>query len=173
MKGRPFKSNTRQNIEKILATMGMGYGYLVYKIYRKAYEKTSLRNIYYHLHTGVKLGEFIEIGSEEGKGDYTWGGKTERKIYTRGPNASQEKDPKAEEVMKELSIAYKNPEKKIPWSDIAKRSWSLFSNDLKKAKSQQDKRRLMEEYGRIRAWLGKHDNPKEREKIEKKLNSLI
>lgn len=173
MRGRPFKSQVRLNIEEILATIGMGYGYQIHKIYKKTYDKTTLRNIYYHLHAGIRLREFVETGSEEGKGDYTWGVKVERKLYSLGPNANKERNPKVEEAMQELSMKYNDPGKKLEWPDIARKAWKSFSKDIEKAKSQADKKRLMEEYGRIRAWLGKHDEKKEREKIEEKLNSIM
>jgi len=172
VRGRPFKSDVRKKIEGILATVGTGHGYQIYKIYRQAYGKATLRNIYYHLQTGVRLREFIEAGSEETDGSYTWGPKAEIKLYALGPNASQGADAKVQEAMKALSIRQKSPEKSIAWQELAKETWELFLKDMEKAKTQTDLKKLMEEYGRIRAWLGKHDDPAEREKVEKKLSTI-
>jgi len=172
MRGRPFKSDVRKNIESILATIGMGHGYQIFKVYKQAYGKATLRNIYYHLQTGVRLREFIEAGSEETDGRYTWGPKAEIKLYALGPNASQTADPKVQDAMKALSIRQKNPDKSIAWNELAKETWELFLKDMEKAKTQTDMKKQMEEYGRIRAWLGKHDDPAEREKVEKKLSTF-
>ena len=53
-KGRPVKSEIRQNIVEILYFMKQGYGYEIYKAYVKIFPKVTMRSIYYHLKKGNK-----------------------------------------------------------------------------------------------------------------------
>ena len=57
-KGRPVKSEIRQNIVEILYFMKQGYGYEIYKVYIAIFPKVTMRSIYYHLKKGTSLGEF-------------------------------------------------------------------------------------------------------------------
>ena len=57
-KGRPVKSEIRQNIVEILYFMKQGYGYEIYKAYIAIFPKVTMRSIYYHLKKGTSLGEF-------------------------------------------------------------------------------------------------------------------
>ena len=57
-RGRPVKSNIRQNIAELLNVIKEGYGYEVAKKYLEIFSAVSQRVIYYHLKKGVTLGEF-------------------------------------------------------------------------------------------------------------------
>lgn len=87
-RGRPVGSDIRQRMVDILAVLGSGYGYEIHKIYCQLFPPCTREVVYYHLRTGVKLGQFVieRIAAEQG--DYSWG-KTVEKIYYRlGASAS-------------------------------------------------------------------------------------
>ena len=86
-KGRPVKSEIRQNVIEILHFISKGYGYEIYKVYVSIFPKVTLRSIYYHLKKGLDLGEFVINKVEKEKGDYSWGGEAEKIYYALGPNA--------------------------------------------------------------------------------------
>lgn len=89
LRGRPVKSIIRQNIVELLAAMGQGYGYELYKNYVKVYNtKATIRSIYYHLDKGVETGEFVLHNIETGRGNYSWGSEVKRVIFKLGPNAT-------------------------------------------------------------------------------------
>lgn len=86
-RGRPVKSEIRQNIVEILFFMKQGYGYEIYKAYIAIFPKVTMRSIYYHLKKGVDLGEFKVDKVEKEKGDYSWGGEAEKIYYALGDKA--------------------------------------------------------------------------------------
>lgn len=86
-KGRPVKSEIRQNMVEILFYVKEGYGYEIYKAYVSIFPKVTMRSIYYHLKKGVEIGEFVVNKVEKEKGDYSWGGEAEKIYYALGPNA--------------------------------------------------------------------------------------
>ena len=86
-KGRPVKSEIRQNIIEILYHIKKAYGYEIYKAYVRIFPKVTLRSIYYHLKKGVALGELQILNIEKEKGDYSWGAEAEKIYYGLGPNA--------------------------------------------------------------------------------------
>ncbi|MBW2984153.1 hypothetical protein KY361_03505 [Candidatus Woesearchaeota archaeon] len=86
-RGRPAKSEIRQNIVEILFFIKRGYGYDIYKIYREVFAPVTMRSIYYHLKKGLQLEEFRIDKIEKVKGDYSWGPEAEKIYYTLGPNA--------------------------------------------------------------------------------------
>ena len=86
-KGRPVKSEIRQNIIEILNFVSKAYGYEIYKVYVRIFPKVTLRSIYYHLKKGLDLGEFTINKVEKEKGDYSWGAEAEKIYYALGPNA--------------------------------------------------------------------------------------
>ena len=86
-RGRPIKSEIRQNIVEILYFMKQGYGYEIYKAYVAIFPKVTMRSIYYHLKKGALLHEFKVSKIEKEKGDYSWGGEAEKIYYALGPNA--------------------------------------------------------------------------------------
>lgn len=86
-RGRPIKSEIRQNIVEILYFMKKGYGYDIYKAYINIFPKVTMRSIYYHLKKGTSLGEFKVEKVEKEKGDYSWGGEAEKIYYALGDKA--------------------------------------------------------------------------------------
>jgi hypothetical protein len=96
-KGRPVKSEIRQNMVEILYFMKHGYGYEIYKAYVAVFPKVTLRSIYYHLKKGVQLHEFMISKIEKEKGDYSWGGEAEKIYYSLGENAKATGDEKVKE----------------------------------------------------------------------------
>ncbi|MFC1454839.1 hypothetical protein ACFLQI_01990 [Candidatus Undinarchaeota archaeon] len=172
-RGRPLKSQVRNKIERILDCCGVAYGYEIYKIYKKAYAPTTLRNIYYHLNKGVEEGIFIPVGSEKVSGDYTWGPAVERKNYSLGHNATERADEKLVSVVKVLGIKKKDVVEFVNWKSISKGVWKDFENKMGNAKTRSEKKKVLEEYGRILAWLGKKDTSGLRSKIDKKLETII
>ncbi|MAE43230.1 hypothetical protein CMO93_05640 [Candidatus Woesearchaeota archaeon] len=96
-KGRPVKSEIRQNIVEILFFMKEGYGYGIYKAYVAIFPKVTMRSIYYHLKKGLALKEFKVSKVEREKGEYSWGGEAEKTYYGLGENAKPMGDDKAKE----------------------------------------------------------------------------
>jgi len=86
-KGRPVKSEIRQNMVEILFFMKQGYGYEIYKVYVSIFPKVTMRSIYYHLKKGVSLNEFKIDKVEKEKGDYSWGPEAEKIYYGLGDDA--------------------------------------------------------------------------------------
>lgn len=96
-KGRPVKSEIRQNIVEILYFMKEGYGYEIYKAYIVIFPKVTMRSIYYHLKKGVDLNEFKVSKIEKEKGNYSWGGEAEKIYYSLGDAAKPTVNEKAKE----------------------------------------------------------------------------
>ena len=86
-KGRPVKSEIRENMIEILFYMKEGYGYEIYKAYVAIFPKVTMRSIYYHLKKGLSLKEFKVSKVEKEKGDYSWGPEAEKTYYSLGENA--------------------------------------------------------------------------------------
>jgi len=91
MRGRPVKSEIRQNIVDILAVKGKGYGYEIFKIYLSIFPKCTREVIYYHLKKGVDLGEFQIEQVKTESGEYSWGRVAEKTYYVLGENAKPKK----------------------------------------------------------------------------------
>tara|TARA_B100000315_G_C14473821_1_gene539642 strand:+ start:623 stop:943 length:321 start_codon:yes stop_codon:yes gene_type:complete len=102
-KGRPVRSEIRQNIVEILYYMKEGYGYEVYRTYIKIFPKVTMRSIYYHLKKGVSLGEFKVSQIKKEKGDYSWGGEAEKIYYGLGEQAKAVGNEKAKEFFDKKS----------------------------------------------------------------------
>lgn len=96
-KGRPVKSQIRQNIVDILHFVKNAYGYNIYKYYIQIFPKVTLRSIYYHLKKGIALGEFKVNRVEKEKGDYSWGPEAEKIYYSVGENARPTMSEKVKE----------------------------------------------------------------------------
>ena len=86
-RGRPVKSEIRQNVIEILNVIGSDYGYKIHKYYNELFPSCTRENIYYNLRKGVKLGEFELAEVKQEKGAYSWGTVVEKKYYALGPNA--------------------------------------------------------------------------------------
>lgn len=96
-RGRPTKSDIRQNIIEILALIDKAYGYELHKIYKQIFPSCTREVIYYHLKKGVTIGEFVMEEIKEEKGDYSWGTVVEKKYYKLGPKAEPRGDPRVKE----------------------------------------------------------------------------
>ncbi len=96
-RGRPIKSEIRQNIVEILYFMKRGYGYEIYKAYINIFPKVTMRSIYYHLKKGTDLGEFKVDKIEKEKGNYSWGGEAEKIYYALGDKAKAVGNDRARE----------------------------------------------------------------------------
>ncbi|MBN1644859.1 hypothetical protein JW851_02360 [Candidatus Woesearchaeota archaeon] len=96
-RGRPVKSQIRQNIIEILAVVGKAYGYYIHKIYNEIYPQCTRENIYYNLRKGVALNEFKIEEIKLEKGDYSWGSVVEKKYYVLGRNAKPKGDARIKE----------------------------------------------------------------------------
>ena len=86
-RGRRPESTIRSNICELIYFFGEGYGYDLYKKYIKAFEKISMRSVYYHLQKGVELGEFKVKKIDQVEGNYSWGPHAQRIIFALGPMA--------------------------------------------------------------------------------------
>lgn len=174
-RGRPTKSNVRNRVERLLDACGYTHGYEAYQYYKGVYGPVSMRNVYYHLNKGVELGVFIELGYHSVSGAYTWGSKTERKYYINGPNATEKKDKRVDDYFKKIGVRKRKYDKLIQWEDVVTGIWKDFDDKLNTihAGSKKEKKDIMEEYGRIRAWLGSRDKKTVRDMIENKLNELV
>jgi hypothetical protein len=86
-RGRPTKSEIRQNMVEILAVKGQAYGYELAKIYNDIFPQCPRENIYYHLRKGVAIGEFIVKEIKQERGNFSWGSIVEKKYYALGPGA--------------------------------------------------------------------------------------
>ena len=98
-KGRPIKSEIRQNIVEILSHIQKAYGYEIYKVYVSIFPKVTLRSIYYHLKKGLDLGEFRINKVEKEKGEYSWGTEAEKIYYSLGDNAKPSGNDRVKEYV--------------------------------------------------------------------------
>lgn len=89
-RGRPVRSEIRQNMVEILAVKGEAYGYELAKVYNDIFPQCTRENIYYHLRKGVAIGEFVIKEIKQEKGNFSWGSVVEKKYYALGPNAKPE-----------------------------------------------------------------------------------
>ena len=87
-RGRPVKSEIRQNIVEMLRVTGPQYGYKIHKFYNELFPGCTRENIYYNLRKGVTVGEFELSEVKLEKGEYSWGTVVEKKYYKLGPKAS-------------------------------------------------------------------------------------
>jgi hypothetical protein len=86
-RGRPVKSQIRQNVIELLFYLKQGYGYNIAKVYNDIFPQVHQRSIYYHLRKGVATGEFIVHEIKEEKGEFSWGQKVEKTYYALGKEA--------------------------------------------------------------------------------------
>jgi|TARA_B100001971_G_C17803135_1_gene340331 hypothetical protein len=102
-KGRPIRSEIRQNMVELLHFMKRGYGYEIYKAYIAVFPKVTMRSIYYHLKKGTDLGEFKVDKIEREKGEYSWGGEAEKIYYALGKDAKPTSNDKVKEYFDKKS----------------------------------------------------------------------
>ncbi len=81
IRGRPVRSEIRENIVSILSSKSPCYGYEIFKIHCRDFFPCTREVIYYNLKKGVELGIFriVKISSE--KGDFSWGDTAEKTFY--------------------------------------------------------------------------------------------
>ena len=98
-RGRPVKSQIRQNIVEILYFVKSAYAYQVCKIYKEIFPKVSTRVIYYHLKKGEQLKEFEVDKIVKEKGDFSWGSEAEKIYYKLGPDAKPTMDTRVKDYV--------------------------------------------------------------------------
>lgn len=98
-RGRPVRSQIRQNIIELLYFISSSSGYDLYKAYVAIYPKVTMRSIYYHLKKGLSLGEFKIDRIQKVQGDYSWGPEAEKTFYALGPNAKPRMDQRVKEYL--------------------------------------------------------------------------
>ncbi|MBD3362081.1 hypothetical protein GF358_04820 [Candidatus Woesearchaeota archaeon] len=96
-RGRPVKSQIRQNIIEILNVIGKAYGYQIHKIYNEIFPQCTREVVYYNLRRGVALQEFKIDEIKLERGEYSWGNVVEKKYYTLGKNAKPKGDARVKE----------------------------------------------------------------------------
>lgn len=99
VRGRPVKSQVRQNILEILYYLKQGYGYQISRIYNEVFPQVTQRLIYYHLRKGILTGEIIVQRVEQEKGNFSWGGIVEKTYYTLGSQAIVRQDARVKEFL--------------------------------------------------------------------------
>ena len=153
-KGRPVKSLIRERMQSIVDTLGVTYGYEIFKLYNEVFEPVDLRSMYYHLAKGVKLGEFEEVGVKHVKGQFTWGDISIRKYYLLGPQASEHTTPELEKAAERLGFKRKEPKDFVVWDDVISRYVKEIKDELGKIKPKTDgDKRLVEKIDSISKWL--------------------
>ena len=125
IKGRPTKSQIRQNIVEILHYLGEGYGYQVAKIYKEIFPSATQRSVYYNLRKGLLTKEIQVHKIEEEQGEFSWGSVVEKKYYSLGKNA----EPKGEKRVKEYLDKWQKSKKEASPS-----KFTNFVNKFRKEK---------------------------------------
>ncbi len=98
-RGRPVKSQIRQNVINILYCIQKGYGYQICKIYEGIFPQVTQRSIYYHLRKGVQTEEINVNQVKEEKGDFSWGSSVEKTYYELGKNAQPIDDKRIKDFL--------------------------------------------------------------------------
>jgi hypothetical protein len=98
-RGRPVKSQIRQNIVELLYFLKEGYGYDIYRHYKDIFPPASMRVIYYHLRKGSDLGEFKINKIIKENGNFSWGSVAEKIYYSLGEEAQPIGNQKVKEFL--------------------------------------------------------------------------
>jgi hypothetical protein len=101
-RGRPIKSQIRQNIIEILFYLGKGYGYEISKIYNEIFPQVTQRSIYYHLRKGTQTKEININKIKKESGDFSWGSSVEKIYYELGDNAKPKGETKVKDFLKTI-----------------------------------------------------------------------
>ena len=109
-RGRPVGSDIRQRLIDILAVKGQAYGYELHKIYCELFPPCTREVVYYHMRTGVKLGQFVIDKVVDEKGEYSWGPTVQKTYYRIGPAAQ----PRQNEAIDRNLKARKLSSDKVP-----------------------------------------------------------
>jgi hypothetical protein len=99
-RGRPVKSEIRQNIVDILQYMKSGYGYDIYRHYVKVFPRCTIEVIYYHLKKGVTLDLFKVEKVRQEEGEFSWGPIVEKTYYMLGPEAKPRHNQRIRELFR-------------------------------------------------------------------------
>jgi hypothetical protein len=102
MRGRPVRSEIRQNIIEILFYLGKGYGYQICKLYQEIFPEVTQRSIYYHLKKGTQTKEININKVVEETGDFSWGNSVEKIYYELGDNAEPKGEKRVKKFLKKL-----------------------------------------------------------------------
>jgi hypothetical protein len=100
IRGRPVKSQIRQNIIELLSHLKQSYGYQISKTYNEIFPRVTQRSIYYHLRKGVTIHEISIHKIQQEKGDFSWGSTVEKIYYTLGKNAEPKGDKRITDFFK-------------------------------------------------------------------------
>ena len=98
-RGRPTKSQVRQNVVEILYHLGKGYGYEISKIYNTIFPKVTQRCIYYHLRKGIQTNEIALHKIEQEQGTFSWGNIAEKIYYTVGEKGKPRSEPRVRDFI--------------------------------------------------------------------------
>lgn len=102
-RGRPVRSQIRQNVVEILFYLKKGYGYQIAKIYNEIFPSVTQRSIYYHLRKGVQLKEISVHTVEQEEGHFSWGTIVEKIYYSLGENAQPRGEKRVEDFCKQFT----------------------------------------------------------------------
>lgn len=103
-KGRPLRSQIRENIIEILYFLEKGYGYQLCKIYKEIFPLVTQRSIYYHLRKGITTQEIRVNKIKEERGDYSWGSSVEKVYYELGETAQPKGDKRVQNYLKKNNL---------------------------------------------------------------------
>ena len=103
-RGRPIKSQIRQNIIEILFYLNKGYGYQIAKLYNEIFPEVTQRSIYYHLNKGIQTQEIKVHNIKQEKGQYSWGEIVEKKYYVLGNSANPKGSERVELHLKKWKM---------------------------------------------------------------------
>ena len=148
-----MKTNkVRKRIATILLRIKYGYGYQIYKYYRKIFGNISIRTFYYNLNKGEKTREFLIVNVKKVSGNFTWGDSAQRVYYMLGPMSQIiEKNKRINDKLESLSITELNVDftkekEKLIQKLKMERKEALEKKDVKKIK-------LVEEISnRLKSW---------------------
>ena len=99
VRGRPVKSQIRQNIVEILYFLKESYGYDIYRQYKGIFPLVTMRVIYYHLKKGAELGEFKVNKVIKETGNFSWGNVVEKIYYSLGQEAQAVGDMRVKDLL--------------------------------------------------------------------------
>jgi hypothetical protein len=101
-RGRPVRSQVRENMIEILYFKTPLCGYDLYKIYIEIFPKVTMRNIYYHLKKGTTLNEIEVQEVKKVQGNYSWGPEAEKIYYKLGHKANPKADTRVKKYFDKL-----------------------------------------------------------------------
>jgi len=112
-RGRPTKSQVRQNLIEILFFKKKATGYELGKLHNQIFSNCTSRLVYYHLKKGEALKEFKITHIVKEQGNFSWGTTAEKIYYELGENASPMMDSRVKEWM-EKDLRDSDPVQAIP-----------------------------------------------------------